>query len=85
MVTTPPNPPSVPQPIQGGSAIRQKPARQDTPQRSAGRPAFAAAAAHDPTDVEAATLRLDQLLAKDVTGEPRKDVPRRGYYLNIVV
>jgi hypothetical protein len=36
-------------------------------------------------DVEAAARRLDVLLEKDTNGEPRKDVPRRGYYLNIVV
>jgi hypothetical protein len=85
MVTTPPNTPSPPLPVQGGAAIRQQPARHETPQRAPARPTYAAAAAYDPSDVEAATRRLDKLLARDVTGEPRKDVPRRGYYLNIVV
>lgn len=84
MVTTPPNrPPAIPS-VQGGGSVAQQPARQDTPKR-AGRPTYAAAAAHHPTDVEAATRRLDTLLAKDASGEPRKDVPRRGFYLNIVV
>ncbi len=85
MVTTPPNKPTAPGAIQGGVPIRQQPARQDTPQRTPSRPTPAAAAAHDPSDVEAATRRLDTLLEKDTNGEPRKDVPRRGFYLNIVV
>jgi hypothetical protein len=85
MVTTPPNSTPGPGSVQGGITIRHQPARQDTPQRPASRPVYAAAATHDPSDVDAATKRLDGLLAKDVSGEPRKDVPRRGFYLNIVV
>jgi hypothetical protein len=85
MVTTPPNSASGPGPVQGGGAVRQQPARQETPQRTAPRPTYAAAATHDPSDVDAAARRLDVLLEKDATGEPRKDVPRRGFYLNIVV
>jgi hypothetical protein len=85
MVATPPNSTSGPGAVQGGVTIRQQPARQDTPQRTATRPVYAAAATHDPSDVEAATKRLDTLLEKDANGEPRKDVPRRGFYLNIVV
>jgi len=85
MVTTPPNNPSGPGAVQGGVPIRQHPARQDTPQRTPARATPSAATAHDPADVEAATRRLDVLLEKDANGEPRKDVPRRGFYLNIVV
>jgi hypothetical protein len=85
MVTTPPNNPSGPGAVQGGVPIRQQPPRQDTPERTPSRPTPSAAATHDPTDVEAATQRLDTLLEKDTNGEPRKDVPRRGFYLNIVV
>jgi hypothetical protein len=85
MVTTPPNSASGPGSVLGGTPIRQQPARQDTPQRTASRPVYAAAPTHDPADVDAATKRLDTLLEKDVNGEPRKDVPRRGFYLNIVV
>jgi hypothetical protein len=86
MVTTPPNSStSGPGAVQGGTPIRQQPARQDTPQRTPARPTPAAAATHDPTDVEAAARRLDVLLENDANGEPRKDVPRRGFYLNIVV
>ena len=84
MVTTPPNSASGAGPVQG-VPIRQQPARQDTPQRTVNRPVYAAAATHDPSDVEAATKRLDTLLEKDANGQPRKDVPRRGFYLNIVV
>jgi hypothetical protein len=85
MVTTPPNKPTASGAVQGGVPIRQQPARQDTPERTPSRPTPAAAATHDPTDVEAATHRLDTLLQKDANGEPRKDVPLRGFYLNIVV
>lgn len=85
MVTTPPNNAAGPGAVQGGTPIRQQPARQDTPQRTPARPTPAAAATHDPSDVEAAAKRLDVLLEKDTNGEPRKDVPRRGFYLNIVV
>lgn len=85
MVTTPPNNASGPGAVQGGAPIRQQPARQDTPQRTPARPTPAAAATHDPADVDAAARRLDVLLEKDTNGEPRKDVPRRGFYLNIVV
>jgi len=85
MVTTPPNNPSGPGAIQGGVPVRQQPARQDTPQRTPSRPTPAAVAAHDPADVEVATRRPDTLLQRDTNGEPRKDVPRRGFYLNIVV
>lgn len=85
MVTTPPNSTTGPGAVQGGASIRQQPARQDTPQRTPARPTPAAAATHDPSDVEAATQRLDTLLEKDTSGEPRKDVPLRGFYLNIVV
>ena len=84
MVATPPNPPPASPPVQGAGGVAHQPARQDVPKRAAPR-AGAAAAAHHPTDVEAATRRLDALLAKDTAGEPRKDVPRRGFYLNIVV
>ena len=84
MVTTPPNS-TGPGAVPGGAPIRQQPARQDTPQRTPSRATPSAAATHDPTDVEAATKRLDTLLQRDTAGEPRKDVPRRGYYLNIVV
>lgn len=85
MVTTPPNKPPVPGAVEAGVPIRQRPARQDTPQRTPSRPTPAAAATHDPSDVETATRRLDTLLESDANGEPRKDVPRRGFYLNIVV
>lgn len=71
--------------VRGGATVPQQPARQDMPKRTANRPTYAAAGAHNPTDVDAATRRLDTLLAKDTNGEPRKDVPRRGFYLNIVV
>jgi hypothetical protein len=84
MVTTPPNRPSLTPAVQGGGSVTHQPARQDTPKRAASR-AGATAAPHHPTDVDAATRRLDTLLAKDTNGEPRKDVPRRGFYLNIVV
>lgn len=85
MVTTPPNHPSMTPAVRGGATVPQQPARQDTPKRTADRPTYAAAGTHNPTDVDAATRRLDILLAKDTNGEPRKDVPRRGFYLNIVV
>jgi len=85
MVSTPPNSTSGPGSVQGGTPIRQQPARQDTSQRTPSRPTPSAAATHDPSDVEAATKRLDALLAKDADGEPRKNVPQRGFYLNIVV
>jgi hypothetical protein len=85
MVTTPPNRPPLSPAVQGGGSVTHQPARQDTPKRAANRSGSVAAAAHNPTDVEAATRRLDTLLAKDTNGEPRKDVPRRGFYLNIVV
>ena len=85
MVATPPNPPSGPGSIQGGTPVRKEPPRQETPQRAPNRPTPAAAAVEDPRDVDAATRRLDTLLSKDADGEPRKDVPRRGFYLNIVV
>jgi hypothetical protein len=85
MVTTPPNSTSGPGAIQGGTPVGQKPARQDTPQRTPTRSTPAAEAAHDPSDVDAATRRLDILLENDTNGEPRKDVPHRGFYLNIVV
>ncbi len=86
MVTTPPNSTSGPGSVHGGS-IRPQPSRHDVPQpqRAATRPVYAAAAVHDPSDVDAAARRLDVLLEKDANGKPRKDVPRRGFYLNIVV
>jgi hypothetical protein len=85
MVTTPPNSTSGPGAVQGGTPVRQQPARHDTPQRTPSRPTPSAAATHDPTDVDAAAKRLDVLLESDSNGEPRKDVPHRGFYLNIVV
>lgn len=44
-----------------------------------------ATAAENPSDVEAAAKRLDVLLDKDAGTGPRQDVPRRGYYLNLLV
>ena len=85
MVTTPPNRPPLSPAVQGGGSVTHQPTRQDTPKRAASRAGSAAAVPHHPTDVDAATRRLDTLLAKDASGEPRKDVPRRGFYLNIVV
>jgi hypothetical protein len=85
MVTTPPHRPPLTPAVPGGGAVTHQTARQDTSKRAASRPGSAAAATHNPSDVEAATRRLDTLLAKDTNGEPRKDVPRRGFYLNIVV
>lgn len=44
-----------------------------------------ATAAENPSDVEAAAKRLDVLLDKDAGTGPRQDVPRRGFYLNLLV
>ncbi len=39
----------------------------------------------NPLDLSSAFQRLATLLGKDNDGEPRADVPARGFYLNILV
>jgi len=39
----------------------------------------------NPFDLASAFQRLQQLLTNDNSGEPRSDVPARGFYLNILV
>ena len=59
----------------------------DRPAAGGGRAQARAAkpALDDQTDLDSAFGRLDTLLAKDDGGEPRSDVPTRGFYLNILV
>ncbi|RED48132.1 hypothetical protein [Aestuariispira insulae] len=59
----------------------------DRPQTSGGRTAARAARPdqEEQTDLDNAFGRLDTLLARDDGGEPRSDVPTRGFYLNILV
>lgn len=71
--------------IPGIAPTRQQPQRQETPQQTRTPNQVPAAAAENPTDVEAAAKRLDVLLDKDAGSGPRQDVPRRGYYLNLLV
>ena len=71
--------------IQQIAPAKQQPQRQETPQRALSRPTTAAAPSGNPADVEAASKRLDALLERDAGAGPRQDVPRRGFYLNILV
>ena len=59
----------------------------DRPQSAGGRTAARTAqpGVEDQTDLDSAFGRLDTLLARDEGGEPRSDVPNRGFYLNILV
>ncbi len=72
--------------IPGVAPARQQPQRQETPQQTrTPNQVPATAAAENPTDVDAAAKRLDVLLDKDAGSGPRQDVPRRGFYLNLLV
>lgn len=71
--------------IPGVAPTRQQPQRQETPQQTRTPNQVPATAAENPTDVEAAAKRLDVLLNNDAGGGPRQDVPRRGFYLNLLV
>jgi len=77
-----------PNAISNVDAPQQRPSRQSTEfgagqtAQPGGRPAGARSEA---TDVDRAAQRLDQLLSRDGADGPRKDVPARGFYLNIVV
>ena len=71
--------------VQGIAAPGQKPARQDSAQRTIARRAADGAPPVDPADVESAVQRLDRLLENDAGNGPRQDAPPRGFYLNIVI
>jgi hypothetical protein len=71
--------------VAGVSPARQQPQRQEPPPQARTPNQVPAMSAENPTDVEAAAKRLDVLLDKDAGSGPRQDVPRRGFYLNLLV